>query len=80
MWEFYFSKCNSGSQSEVVAHFVAEANLLPLGVTSLERYDGRFITCTLPNSITYGPVTFEYGKLRFISIATDGAYIRFVVS
>ncbi|VDK40014.1 unnamed protein product [Taenia asiatica] len=61
------------------SHQFTEVNLLPLGVSSLKRYDGNFITCSPPSTITYGPITFEYGQLRSISISTDGAYIKFVV-
>ncbi|KAL5966717.1 hypothetical protein TSMEX_005550, partial [Taenia solium] len=61
------------------SHQFTEVNLLPLGVSSLKRYDGNFINCSLPSTITYGPITFEYGQLRSISISTDGAFIKFVV-
>ncbi|KAL5106639.1 hypothetical protein TcWFU_002381 [Taenia crassiceps] len=54
----------------------SEVNLLPLGVASLKRYEGSYINCSLPKTLIYGPITFEYGQLRSIAVSTDGSFIR----
>ncbi|KAL5106780.1 Kelch-like protein 12 [Taenia crassiceps] len=62
-----------------LSHQFTEVNLLPLGVASLKRYEGSYINCSLPKTLIYGPITFEYGQLRSIAVSTDGSFIRFVV-